>query len=658
LNARALLDQLRTRGVSVVAEDGRLRIVGSKAALSDTIKGDIAANKDALLALLEEPWAPRGPVQVPREGRLALSLFQERLWVVQRLEPESTAYNIVTVWHLAHGWNMERAVAALLEIVGRHEILRSIFRDDHGTPRLSFASADAIEIIQKDIAASDSEVQREVVVDAAHRAVAVPFDLTVAPPIRFEVFGCGESGVAIVVAVHHIAVDDLSLALLRHEVDAIGSGQALPPPPLQYLDYAVWQRRVQDSAATADNLSWWERRLKALPQLCAFPADLKSSGAAKGATYSFKVGSDVLEPLKALVQEQGATLYTALLAVCAAVLRVHAAQDDIIIGCPMAIRERSEFETMIGPFINLLVLRLDLADDPSCATLLGRARDAVLDAYEHKDTPFETLVRQLNPSRSLDHSPLFQVSVVLHNATEETGHMRLGGGAIQDFTWFARESHGSLECSIEYRSDLYSTALIARIADHLQTMLAAAGRNATAPISASSILTQAERNRLLIDFAATRSTDSPGPFITAFEHQVAAGPDRTAVTFDGGAWTYADLDRRANRIARRLVRLGVREGLVGVLLERGPDLVAALLAVQKAGCAYVPLDGNFPSQRLAFMLEDSRCSAVIVDSQTAQLAEQGEDCVVLNLSADRDLSAESEASLGLDPQPGDLTHLI
>ena len=350
----------------------------------------------------------------------------------------------------------------------------------------------------------------------------------------------------------------------------------------------------------------------------------------------------------------------ALLAVCAAVLRAHTGQGDIVLGSPIGTRERTELETMLGPFVNLLVLRLELDDDPSFIELLARARDGFLDAYDHRQVPFEMLVDRLAPPRSFDRPPLCQVAVVLHNASDENAPLIYGGGSVFDLTWYAREIEGRIEGSLEYRADLYDDATIDRIISHLETFLRAAVRDPTCKLSQISMLTAAERQVLLTMFNATTWDIDRASISVQFERQAAARPDRPAVVFHGDRLSYAELNRRANQLARLLHGRGVGHGaLVGVALERSLDMVVAVLGVQKARAAYVPIDPRFPAERLQFMLADSGIVALMASEDTAARFDLPADVAVIDLAAEAAALDVLEASdLATNAAPEDIAYVI
>lgn len=642
MSAEQLIGWLRSVGVGIAASEGRLRVTAERGAVTEKIKQEIAAQKTALLELLAEEAAGRtaDPIALPRDGVLPLSLFQQRLWVIHRLEPESTAYNLATVWPLPGSLDAGRAASAIRAVVRDNEILRSTFRGNGPAPTVHILPPEFVNIVVHDLRDRSGPEQEEIIRAAVSQATQSAFDLAIEAPVRWTVCQLASDHVVTLVSAHHIALDDWSFSLLRRQLEAACAASAIGDPPLQafplqYVDYAAWQRRTEDSAAVLAELDWWERHLAGIPQLCTFPADRAVATDRSGSTRPFCWDVELVTELRSLLRAEGATIYMALVAICAAVLRAHAGQDDIVLGSPMGMRERPEFETMLGPFVNLLVLRLNLADDPSFSELLARARDAVLDAYDHRQAPFEMLVERLHPTRSFERPPLFQVAVVMHNASDEPAAPVYSGGAIHDLTWYAREVEGRIEGSFEFRSDLYSVETIDRIAAHLETALRAAVREPGRKISETPLLTASERGKLLEEFNATERQLDPAPFIVQFERRAAVQADYPAIGFDGAGLTYAALNRRANQVARHLRSYKLGAGsLVSVCLDRSLAMMVALLGVQKAGAAYLPLDPGFPPERLAFMLADSGAGALITRAEIADRLEIPPGIQVIDLAAD------------------------
>jgi len=668
LNAHELLAQLQGLGVELTADEGRLRVSAARGRLDEDLKHAIGEHKTELLALLAQRRAPgAGPVAgVAHDGPLPLSPFQERLWILQQLEPDSTTYLMATTWLAPLGVSGEALVAAIERVHARQLGLRMVFVEEQGKP--TGRRVQVPKVRMHDLRHLTPTEQKWQVDADVERVVHTPIDLAHETPARFEVYATAGDSWVVMVAAHHIAVDAWSLHVLRREIAAelaAPRGDEAAAPALQYADYAAWQRHAVDTSA---GLDWWERTLQGAPQLSAFPADLPLSDAPpKGASVDFELDAELLSGLRQLVRRENATVYMALLAATAALLRAHTAQGDLLLGSPMGVRERAEFENLIGPFVNLQVVRLQAGDDPAFSELLRRARNALLDAHEHREVSFESVLERLRPVRSFQHSPLFQVAVVQHNvnaqsqgSASESGLAITGGGALHELTWFAREEGGRLVCSLEYRSDLYSSGMMERLASQLQALLRGAVANHEAPISQLPLLTPAAREQLVHGFNETTQALDTTLFAQRLERQAAQSPARTAAGFDGETLDYATLNHRANQLAHHLQGLGVRPGVrVGICMDRSLDLLIALLAVHKSGGAYVPLDPDFPAERLAYMLEDSGAQVLVTAGEAADAVSAPEGVRCVDPLAD---AAAIAAHSGENPAPsagaGDAAYVI
>ena len=662
MTATELLSHLESLGVQLLADGERLRVNAARGQLTDDLKAAIASRKPELLALLGRPPAAPPPAipRVPPGRPLPPSLFQERLWVLHRLDPASTAYNIAAIWPSAGPVDPSRVVDAIRAMVRTHEVLRTTFGEDAGAPSVVLLEPEAVPVEVRDLSdRTEDEAQAELRA-AAERAAHTPFDLSTQPPARFLVVRLTGGRAVTLFSAHHVAVDAWSLGLLRREITAAYQGAPSPAPSLRYADFAAWQRTGQDARALASELEWWKRHLAGVPPVCTFPPDRTEPSPAGGALHPVRFGRELSEGIRAMVREEGATVYMALLGACAAVLHWHTGQGDVLIGSPMGLRERAELETLVGPFVNLLVLRLDLSDDPTFAELLGRARTAVLDAHAHRDVPFETIVEHLHPARSLQHTPLFQVAVVQHNVPGEDAAPIASGGSIFDLTWYVREVDGELLGALEYRSNLYSEAFVDRLAYRLRAVLAAAVSDRRRRLSEVSLLTDAERRLVLEQFNATGRPTDPATFAAQLERRAASTPGACAVAFEGAELSYGELDRRANQVARYLRALGVAPGVVvGICMPRSLELVAALLGVHKAGGAYLPLDPDFPADRLSYMLADGGARALVTHGALPRGLAVPQGVSVVDLEAARDaIAAEGSERLEAGAGPSDLAYLI
>ena len=663
MSASQLITRLRSLGVSISASGGRLRLSAGRGGLTDQVKQAVAQEKPALLELLaqESNSGSSHLVPVPRIGRLPLSSFQERLWVLHRLEPENTAYNMVTAWPQTFRMNAFDLEKLIRTVVQENEILRCSFGDDDTGSLVKLLPADVVRIERRDLQDRDQKGQEAAIREDIDRQTHLPFDLGNEAPARFVVYQVAADRFVVLVAAHHIIMDEWSLTLLRRRIERPGMADACVGA-LQYVDYAAWQRRTQSTAAIAGELEWWERQLADIPPLCTFPADrIGTTGeVASGRTRPFCWDATLVQELRAFARRQGVTIYMVLLAVCAAVLSAHAGLADIVLGSPMGTRDRAEFETMIGPFVSLLVLRLKLDDDPSFNELLTRARDVVLDAHEHRQVPFELLVDRLAPPRSFDRPPLVQVAVVLHNATDEMVPPIYSGGAVLDLTWYAKEIDGRIEGSIEYRDDLYEAATIDRILARFETFLRESLRDPARSVSDIPLTGAEEREWLLAMSNATHQDPAPAAFPIQFERLTAAHPDRLAVVFGGEALSYGELNRRANRLARLLRDHGVATGhVVGVCVERSLEMVVALFAIQKSGATYVPLDPRFPSERLRSMIADSGMLLLVASQETGRRISVPDSVAIIDPATHAaDLAGMDTADLANKPEPDDIAYII
>jgi amino acid adenylation domain-containing protein len=652
---------LRSIGANITTSGGRLRVTAERGKLTERLKQAITERKSELLDLLadEAAGAATELISVRRDGTLPMSSFQERLWVLHRLEPDSTAYNIATAWPHADEADAAAIIGLIRTVLQENEILRVTFRDDGTAPRMHLLLPEVVRVEARDLRGQSGPDQEAAIQADRTMETRTPFGLATEAPTRWTLYQVDDRRWVILIAAHHIALDEWSLTLLRRRIESPG---ALPSTVFQYADYAAWQRRTQDREAIGHELAWWERQLTGIPQLCTFPTDWASAvgQGESGSTRPFCWDVELVAALRKLIRQEGVTVYMALLAVFAAVLHAHTGQHDIVLGSPMATRDCIEFESIIGPFVNLLVLRLKLNNDPNFTELLAQAREVVLDAHDHRQVQFEMLVDRLAPPRSFDRSPLCQVAVVLHNASDEQAPLIYGGGAVLDLTWYAREIEGRIEGSLEYRSDLYAAETIDRIAGHLEAFLRVAVREPTRKLSQISLLTAVERERLLTTFNATARDIDRASAAVQFEHQVAAQPDRPAIAFDGKCLTYAELNRRANQFARLLQARGVGHGaLVGVCLERSLNMVVALLGVQKSGAAYVPMDPRFPQERSRLMLADSGVATLITAVETAKGLDLPAEIAVIDFATETvTLNAMEASNLPTRTTPNEIAYII
>ncbi len=589
-------------------------------------------------------------VPVPRDGELPLSFAQQRLWFIDQLDPGNSVYNFPAAVRLKGPLNVVALKQSLNEIVRRHETLRTTFAIVDGRPVQIIAPALTLTLPIVDLrelpeTEREAEVQR-LATNEAQR----PFDLAQGPLVRATVLRLGENEHVGLLTMHHIVSDGWSTGILIREMailyEAFCSGRptSLPELPIQYADFAHWQRQWLDGGVLETQLTYWKRQLAGAPPFLDLPTDHTRPivQTFRGAHQSLRLPKNISAGLKALSRQEGVTLFMTLLAAFKILLHCYTSQDDIIIGTPIANRNRLETEGLIGFFVNTLVLRTDLSGDPDFRELLRRVREVCLAAYAHQDLPFERLVEELHLARDLSRNPLFQVMFVLQNA--RLGTLELPGLTLSplevdsgtthfDLTLHIADTGDELIASLAYNTDLFETGSIARMLRHFQMLLETVCASPGRRLSELSLLTEAERQQVLVEWNDTRSDQQNELCIhQLFEAQVERTPDAIAVVFQDEQLTYEQLNRRANQLAHHLRALGVGpEVPVGICLKDSLEIVVGLLGTLKAGGVYVPLDPAYPKERIAFMLEDAEVPVLLTQERLlARLPEHNAKVVCLD----------------------------
>ena len=582
--------------------------------------------------LLASPIVP-----VPRDGELPLSFAQQRLWFIDQLEPGGSVYNFPAAVRLKGPLNVAALKHSLHEIVKRHEALRTTFAIVDGRPVQVIAPLLTLPLPIVDLrylpeTEREAEVQRRATNEAQR-----PFDLAEGPLVRTTVLRLDENEHVGLLTMHHIVSDGWSTGILIREMavlyDAFCSDRpaSLPQLPIQYADFAHWQRDWLQGEVLETQLGYWKRQLLGAPPLLELPADHPRPAVQTfhGAHQSILLPKTVGDGLKALSRQEGATLFMALLAAFTILLHGYTNQDDLVVGTPTANRNRLEIEGLIGFFVNTLVLRTDLSDNPSFRDLLRRVREVCLGAYAHQDLPFERLVEELHPTRDLSRNPLFQVMFVLQNASLQP--VELPGLSLSpvevdtstthfDLTLHIVDTEHGLVGTLAYNTDLFDAVTITRMLGHFRTLLESVAATPERRVSDLPLLTEAERQHLLVDWNDTR-VDCPKDLCIhqLFEVQVERTPDAIAVVLEDQQLTYDELNRQANQLAHNLRLLGVGpEVPVAICLKHSVEMIVGLLGILKAGGVYVPLDPAYPKERLAFMLKDAEAPVIL--TQEALLA--------------------------------------
>jgi amino acid adenylation domain-containing protein len=613
--------------------------------------------RELLLRQLAKKQGEPAPERIPRRerttDRFPLSSSQLREWILVQLEPNTPAYNIPGGARV-HG-PLDPAVfdRAVREIVRRHETLRTTFAETGGEPVQVIAPPGDVLVPRIDLgalppAAREAEVARLTLLEQS-----LPFDLARGPLLRVALVRLAPEEHLALFTMHHIVSDGWSLGIFRRELVALydafsrGVPSPLPPLPVQYADFAAWQRERLQGEALDAQIAWWRGELAGSPPLLPFPTDRPRPPVQthRGASLPFSLPPEAVRSLRALAQEQGASLFMALLAGFAALLARGSGEDDVPVGTYTGNRARSELEGLIGFFINTLVLRIRLDDGPAFRPLLVRAREVTLGAFAHQDLPFEGLLEAIHPERDLSHTPFFQHLLVLQNFPAEAVEMadvRLAPLRLKndhasfDLSLILEEAGDRVAGAAQYNVDLFDAATIERLSRHLTALLTAAVREPDRPVHELPLLSPEEREQLLGDWsgAAAIPPVADAPVHALFEMQAGRSPESVAIEAGDRRITYAELDTRANRLARHLRKLGVGpDVLVGLAAERSPEALVGMLGILKAGGAYVPVDPAYPEERRAFMLADSGAPVVLTRQSLEGGDWEGEDPAPLGIAS-------------------------
>jgi amino acid adenylation domain-containing protein/non-ribosomal peptide synthase protein (TIGR01720 family) len=584
---------------------------------------------------------------ISRSGELALSFAQQRLWFLDQLEPANRYYSIPASIRLAGKLDIPALERALNEVILRHEILRTTFPSRDGKAVQHVAPPQRRPLSITDLSRLPEAERESHAREIASEEARQPFDLSAGPLLRCRLLRLAVEDHVLLLNMHHIVSDGWSMTIFFRELgtlyEAFSANQPSPLPelPLQYADFAAWQRDWLQGAALETQLAYWKEKLRDIPTL-DLPTDRPRPAVHRyrGANYRINLPPELSAKLQALSRAEGATLFMTLLATFQLLLSRYSGQEDLGVGTPIAGRNRAEIEDLIGFFINTLVLRADLTGDPTFKELLVRVRETCLGAYGHQDLPFEKLVDELQPDRDLGRAPLFQVFFVLQNTPPM--NRRLPGLTISrleadiavaakfDLTLGVTQTDKGLAAVLKYNADLFDESTARRMMEHWQILLEAVVADPERRLSELSLCTSREKQQVLVEWNDTR-TPFPDDLCIhqLFENQVERQPDALAVTFENRSLTYSELDRRANQLAHYLRARGVKpDTVVGICIDRSLELIVGVLGVLKAGGAYLPLDPDLPPERLSLMRQDARSDVLLTLGRSWDSSRNGSASVI------------------------------
>ena len=569
------------------------------------------------------------------EGAVPLSYSQNRLWILQQLDPGTFAYNMPSVLRLIGNLDLLAIEESFKEILQRHEALRTKFVNVDGEPAQIISPAGQFNLGIIDLTEMDESVRLRLARQVVEEGWKGPFNLEEGRLFRATLIRLGLEDHLLLITIHHIAADGWSEGVLFKELSALyqsytrGEESCLEELEIQYADYALWQRQWLKGKALENLLGYWKRHLGAAARVLELPFDRPrpSVRTTRGAAHDFELTQSSVESLKRMGRSERASFYMVLLAAFKMLLYRYTGQQDISVGSYIANRNRKEIEQLIGVFVNSLVMRTEVSDGVSFRQLVHRVRETALGAYAHQDLPFEILLEALHPDRDKSHTPFYQVMLVLQNARSLELEMsnldvssfdiwdddRAATIAKFDLTMWMKESGGILLAGLEYNADLFDHSTIERMVSHFKTLLEGAELHPDTPLSALPLMSEAERDQLVVVWNQTAIARSGGECIhELIEQQVERTSEAVAVSQEEEAISYGELNRRANQLAHYLMRHGAGpETIVGICMDRSVEQIVGLLGILKAGAAYVPVDPTYPPERQAYMLEDSRAKLLV-----------------------------------------------
>ncbi len=677
------LAYLKGLEIKLWLEGEKLRFQAPKGVMTPEIKEEIAAKKPEILDFLKAAKIPTNTVDleiipVSRDQDLPLSFAQQRLWFLHQLSPDSHSYNLLDALRLEGNLNLLALEQSLSELIRRHEILRTTFPMVEGQPIQRIAPPSTVSLPLEDLQGLSKNEQTEHLQEIAIAFSLKPFNLAKESLVQFKLLKLGFQEYVLLLKMHHIIYDGWSLSIFFGELSQLYAAfvQGLPSPlaklSIQYADFAVWQRQWLTGEVLERQLNYWQKQLQDAPTILELPTDYPRPPipSFRGDGQVFRLNQDLTQRLKRLSQKSGATLFMTLLAAFFVLISRCSGQLDVLVGSPIANRNSSAIEKLMGFFANTLALRGDMSRNPSFLELLERVKQTTLSAYAHQDLPFEMLVEKLQLNRDLSHNPLIQVMFSLQNTPQSEAS--LSGLKMESLPlsvelkarfdlevnfWEVSDRLESVWC---YSTDLFAAPTINQMGQHFQNLLTAIAANPNMGIFELSMLSDEERYQLLSLWNETH-TDYPSDqcIHQLFEEQVKRTPDAVAVVCSQQQLTYNELNCRANQLAHYLQKLGVKpEELVGICLERSLDMIVGLLAILKVGGAYVPIDPDYPQERISFMLQDTQVK-IILTCESLQTSLPNHQAIVICLDKDwQQINQASQDNLNSTVSADNLAYVI
>ncbi len=680
MSAAQLLADLRRLDIQLVVEGESLQCKAPQGILTEELRSAIAKHKSQLIALL----SPAPPL-ITQTNRTSLSFAQQRLWFLDKLIPQNPFYNIPAALRLTGNLDYLALKQAFNAIVQRHEALRTNFIEVNGQPKAMQRSAapEAIASPQIDVSLPLVDLQhlpatekQATVQKIATQDAQRPFNLTNELLLRVKLLQLNKNEYVLLLNLHHIVADGWSLGVLLREIGLLYTNKPLPPLSIQYADFASWQRKYLQGEVLESQLSYWKSQLADLPMLNLPTNPRKGVQSYRGATQNLVLSPALTASLETLSKQAGATLFMTMLAAFQVLLCRYTGQEDIVVGSPIANRNRAQLEPLIGFFVNSLVLRTDLAGNPTFRELLGRVRETAIAAYDRQDLPFEKLVEELQEERDLSRNPLFQVVFALQNAPMQP--LELPGITLNPLKFEVTTTRFDLELHLweqgyglsglweeqtegisgflAYNTDLFDKRAISQFLAHFQTLLKGIVANPDTPIADLPLLSATESYQLVKEWNQTSCTYCDKLFHQLFEEQAKKSPNEVAVVFDNQTLTYQQLNYRANQLAHYLQELGIKpESLVGICVEKSLEMIVGILGIFKAGGAYIPIDPNYPQSRREFMLADTGVKVVLTQQSLTSLFA---DIKLICLDTDENIATYSAENTTSSVKVDNLAYVI